>query len=178
MPLVLRFYFPFRGCYGGQLKREFPIVQQTPDLWSSMKIFALCLKLLKREKEMLFSMDLWKQKHWFVLLGVCHFLNDSLMFLGALRGPHFFQASLAPGETVWSFSWVFSSTLCISCILCSLWIPTCNDPSVLCHPVFPREENYLALINRNYKEWMGYSSFCISVFKKMLKVGRLGGWAG
>lgn len=58
MPLVLRFYFPFRCCYGGQLKRKFPTVQQTLDLWSSMKIFALCLKLLKREKEVLFSTDL------------------------------------------------------------------------------------------------------------------------
>lgn len=53
-------------------------------------------------------------------LGFVTFLNDGLMFSGALRGPHFFQVSLAPGKIVKFVSCTFFPILCVPSILCSL----------------------------------------------------------
>ena len=63
--LALKFYafgtevlFSFLMLLWSMVEEKIPYVQQTPDLWSSRKIFALCLKLLKREKEISLSLNL------------------------------------------------------------------------------------------------------------------------
>lgn len=49
--------FPLSGLLWGDVEEEILIAQLTPDLWRSVEIFALCLELLKREKEV-FSADM------------------------------------------------------------------------------------------------------------------------
>lgn len=110
LPLVLRFYFPFLGCYGGRWRRNSLIAQLTPDLWRSVEIFALCLELLKREKKC--SLQTWKQKHWFVLLGLCHSSNDNLLFSGAPKG-WVSSWKTDSWENVKFCSYTFHSPLCV-----------------------------------------------------------------
>lgn len=163
-PLALKVYafgtevlFSLSMPLWGTFKRKFPPVQQTPDLRSSVTMFALCLKLLKRKK--MFSMDLWKQKHWFVLFGVCHSFSDNSMFSGALGGPSFLQIRLVPGE-----SGKFVS--CIPPTLCSLsnaHLQWSQCPMGLTTD-YPKEGSNLALIDSNYEELMDHNSFWIFVF--------------
>lgn len=150
MPLVLRFYFPFRCCYGGRSRGnslQFNRLQIYGAVWQCLPCVSNCW----RGKKKMFSMDLWKQKHRFVLFEVCHSFSDNSMFSGALGGPSFLQIRLVPGESGKFVSRTFSSTLCLPPILCSL----CNAhlqwsqcPMGLTTD-YPREGSNLGLIDSN-----------------------------
>lgn len=142
-----------------------------------MKIFALCLKLLKREKETLFSTDLWKQKYWFVLLGVCHSFNDNLVFWGASRGPSFRQVRLVPGEIVKFLSCTFFSILCIPPTSCSLfhshlhWLQCPVSPRT-----FPERKTILHEFTAIMQNGWVTISFGFSPFKKCWRWVMLPNW--
>lgn len=92
-PLALKVYafgtevlFSLSMSLWGTFKRKFPPVQQTQALRSSVTMFALCLKLLKRKKKCF----LWIYENGNIdlfCLEVCHSFSDNSMSSGALGGP-------------------------------------------------------------------------------------------
>lgn len=112
------FIFPFDAVMG-DVQEEIP--SSSTDSRFTEQCDNVCLVFqTAEEKKKMFSMDLWKQKHRFVLFEVCHSFSDNSMFSGALGGPSFLQIRLAPGESGKFVSRTFSSTLCLPPTLCSL----------------------------------------------------------
>ena len=116
MPLVRRFYFLFRCCYGVRLKRKFPTVQQTADLWSSRKIFALCLRLLRGKKKYRFFWIYENKNIDLFCLGFLTLLMIAWCFWVIWEGQVSCRWDWRLGK--WKFvSYIFSSTP---------WYPSCS----------------------------------------------------